>query len=125
MIKKDAIEILKEIQDSLEETRFLERCAIDMAILALQVAPEINKGLEAVLNKMWTPCEEGIPEEMEDVLVWYEYFSFNRNKMVQMYGIGHVYKDFWCGDVQGERAKCIAWMPLPDPYKKEGGATND
>ena len=36
MIQKDAIEILKSIQDGLEETRFLERCAIDMAIKALK-----------------------------------------------------------------------------------------
>lgn len=36
MIKKDAIEILKSIQDGLEETKFLERCAIDMAIEALK-----------------------------------------------------------------------------------------
>ena len=42
MIKKDAIEILKEIQDSLEKTRFLERCAIDMAIEALEERPHIT-----------------------------------------------------------------------------------
>lgn len=36
MTREDAIEILKGIQDNLEETRFLERCAIDMGIEALQ-----------------------------------------------------------------------------------------
>lgn len=36
MTREDAIVILKDIQDSLEETRFLERCAIDMAIKALK-----------------------------------------------------------------------------------------
>lgn len=36
MIPKDAIEILKGIQNNLEETRFIERCAIDMAIEALK-----------------------------------------------------------------------------------------
>ena len=36
MIPKDAIEIMKGIQNNLEETRFLERCAIDMAIKALK-----------------------------------------------------------------------------------------
>lgn len=35
MLKRDAIEILKSIQDNLEETRFLEKCAIDMGIEAL------------------------------------------------------------------------------------------
>lgn len=36
MISKDAIEILKGIQNNLEETRFIERCAIDMGIEALK-----------------------------------------------------------------------------------------
>ena len=36
MIPKDAIEILKGIQNNLEETRFLERCALDMSIKALK-----------------------------------------------------------------------------------------
>ena len=39
MIPKDAIEILKGIQDNLEETKFLERCALDMAIEALKDRP--------------------------------------------------------------------------------------
>lgn len=36
MTREDAIVILKDIQDNLEETRFLKRCAIDMAIEALK-----------------------------------------------------------------------------------------
>lgn len=36
MINKDAIDILKSIQNDLEETKFLERCAIDMGIEALK-----------------------------------------------------------------------------------------
>jgi len=43
MIPKDAIEILKSIQNGLEETRFLERCALDIAIEALDMAIEALK----------------------------------------------------------------------------------
>lgn len=43
MIVKDAIEILKSIQDGLEETKFLERCSIDMAIEALQENESLAK----------------------------------------------------------------------------------
>lgn len=45
MINKDAIEILKSIQDSLEETKFLERCAIDMAIDALEENESLAKSV--------------------------------------------------------------------------------
>lgn len=36
MIREDAIVILNDIQDNLEETSFLKRCAIDMGIKALE-----------------------------------------------------------------------------------------
>ena len=39
MLKSDAIEILETMQNNLEETRFLERCAIDMGIEALKERP--------------------------------------------------------------------------------------
>ena len=39
MLQIDAIEILKDIQGNLEETRIIERCAIDMAIEALKERP--------------------------------------------------------------------------------------
>lgn len=43
MIREDAIVILKDIQDNLEETSFLKRCAIDMAIEALKEQGEREK----------------------------------------------------------------------------------
>lgn len=39
MIPQDAIVILNDIQNTLEETSFLKRCAIDMAIEALKERP--------------------------------------------------------------------------------------
>lgn len=29
------------------------------------------------------------------------------------------YDGHWSGDVSGTKAKCIAWKPLPEPYRSE------
>lgn len=68
----------------------------------------------------WIPVTERLPKEGERVLVWYEYFRYgDYNCMYQTYGIGYQYEGHWSGDVSGSMAKCIAWMPLPEPWKVE------
>lgn len=67
----------------------------------------------------WIPVEEALPKEHEVVLVWYEYFRYgDYNRMYQTYGFGYHFRNgFWSGDVSGEKARCIAWQPLPKPYE--------
>lgn len=76
---------------------------------------EYIQELEA--EKEWIPCSERMPEECEEVLVWYEYFRYgDYNCMFQTYGIGYHVEGHWRGNVNGVKARCIAWMPLPEPY---------
>lgn len=77
--------------------------------------------------KRWIPCSERLPGNGEDVLCWYEYFRFGEyNRMFRTFGIGYQYNGFWGGEVSiGRDAKVLAWMPLPEPPKMDGGADHE
>lgn len=78
---------------------------------------------QTVNNDGWNPVEEGLPEEGQKVLVWYEYSRYGEyNRMFKTYGIGWQFDGHWSGDMSGTKARCIAWRPLPERYK--GGDSN-
>lgn len=72
----------------------------------------------------WVLTDEKLPPDGQDVLCWYEYFRYGAfNRMYLTYGIGFQFNGNWGGGVaNGRSAKVLAWMPLPEPPKMDGGA---
>ena len=112
------IEELKRNQDSKNQdfvTGYISALStVEGVIAGLDEAKDIN----VPSNDGWIPVEKKLPEEGQKVLVWYEYFRYGEyNRMFKTYGIGWQFDGHWSGDVSGTKARCIAWQPLPEPYK--------
>lgn len=120
--REDAIKALEEVVGAMHPYRIpgvIEtysqyneawQDAINKAEQAIEALPDADDG--------WILVEDRLPEEYEEVLVWYEYFRYGDfNCMCQTYGIGWYARDMWHGDVSGTKARCIAWEPLPKPYE--------
>ncbi len=91
-----------------------------LAINAKELA--IN-ALEKQIDGGWIPCSERMPEDMEEVLVWFEYFRYgNYNRLCQRYGLSYTFKGEWSGFINGESGwhqwRIIAWQPLPAEYRE-------
>ena len=77
--------------------------------------------LSEVAKPRWIPVTERLPEDMVDVLCYYEYFRYgNYNRMFRTIDRGHVFEGRWFGEAgEGHKNKVFAWMPLPEPPKEE------
>ena len=68
----------------------------------------------------WIDVEKQKPEQGQEVLCWYEYFSYKKNRMRQTYGLGIWCGDGWYGEVaQGNKAKVLFWTLLPARPRKK------
>lgn len=94
-------------------------------LLAAKVLREVSDAPAADVAPVvhWVLTDEKLPPEGQDVLCWYEYFRYGAfNRMYQTYGIGFQFNGNWGGEVaNGRSAKVLAWMPLPEPPKMDGG----
>ena len=122
--------ILEEIEQRIEKERKIitghhhDEMANDIAETFAEAFIEAYEECQDIIRKHmndgWIPVDDRLPEEGEKVLVWYEYFRYGEyNRMYETYGISWQYDGYWSGDVSGTKAKCIAWRPLPEPYREE------
>lgn len=83
---------------------------------------EALRAVPAVSVPQWISVKDRLPEDGENVLIWYEYYRYGSyNRMYTTYEIAYQYNGHWAGagDSLGQLARVFAWMPLPDPPKGE------
>lgn len=128
--------ISREAAENLYYTVDPENDGSDGGTIILMPGTYNSAEIEAMLENLpaadveqvrrWIPCSEGLPNDFEDVLCWYEYFRFGSfNRMFRKCGVGYQVNGHWGGEVStGRNAKVLAWMPLPEPPEMDGGAEN-
>lgn len=96
--------------------------------------PTINN-MQLYPDDSWTKVEDGVPDELEEVICYYEYYRYgDYNCMWRGYGLGYITrlggKVFWNGDIRGHKSRVIAWKkfnryPGETPNKEIGEDLDD
>lgn len=138
MTNRDAINLLEEVK-ILDDTmyaynpKYLD--ALDMALTALEAEETWYATHEYPQKTHWIPCSERLPEEHESVWAkakgtdrWSEAMWEKQSDEVivtELFEDGTTRTDTacthdgeWYVKVKIVKRKIIAWMPLPEPYKR-------
>ena len=70
----------------------------------------------------WVSVKDRLPDDHEDVLVWFEYFRYgDYNCLFQRYGIGNYLDKTWFvnGETGWKQLRVIAWQKLPETPESE------
>ena len=117
-----------------EEYRTCKDCAKEHRQLA-EWLKELKQLRKQTKTEHWIPCNERLPEERDWCLAVFEEVDtgFIGIPYIAEYLMGNhtiaTTEDGWiihnCTDIENEYAeyykklRCVAWQPLPEPYKKE------
>ena len=126
----EAISVLHKLkptirrEDGKSTTHILETIALDLAIKVLEQESKTGH---------WIPCSERLPEERDWYLAVFEEVDtgFIGLPYIADYLMGkhtiYTTEDGWiihnCTDIEGsaseyyKKLRCVAWQPLPEPYK--------
>jgi hypothetical protein len=127
---------IKEIQDAIEDLRFLD----ENSTIGYLKASTFKLAIQALTEKLereWIPVSERLPEEYEQSSDVYDietlavtdtkYFKSSDLVIVTVYDYDKD-KTFVCDDITVDSKWCnfesdsfnvLAWQPLPQPYKED------
>ena len=99
----------------------LEQAADTIEALATKLAAANTEGSDRYYGGGWIACEDRLPEDGVDVLVWFEYFRYGEyNRLSQTKGISYTFNGKWSGFVNGSSGwrelRIIAWQPMPEDF---------
>lgn len=110
----DIIEQVKELRKCARNIQINEQRDWDIVDMLLKASGTIEsfsaKLQEANMERSdryynggWIPCEDRLPEDGVDVLVWFEYFRYGEyDRLFQTTGISYMYNGKWSGFVNGQ-----------------------